>query len=253
MERLRHVARAAGTPQRILVAETADALLDVVDDHAGLVTACRQMVQRQPTSAPLVWLAANLLSVDEPYEVVWDLVAEMDGDPTDRELAHALEPGMRVLTLGWPEMVTPGLARRGDLTVSVLDGPVLARRIPDFDTGPIEAPLSGAAAALARTDVVLSEAWAAGPESFLAPAGTTGVLAAAAHLGIDVWLVVPRGRALPTGLWNGLRRRLGAPSVEDDHEVVGADLVSAVVSPIGSTPLTEAIAAGGCPPAPELQ
>ncbi len=41
MERLRYVARADGVSQSTLVTEAADALVAVVDDHAGLVTACR--------------------------------------------------------------------------------------------------------------------------------------------------------------------------------------------------------------------
>ena len=253
MERLRYVARADGTPQRILVSETADALLDVVDDHAGLVTACRQMVQRQPTSGALVWLAAHLLASDEPTGIVWDLVADFDRDPTERELAHAFDDGARVVTIGWPETITPAFGRRGDVSVTVLEGPVVARRLPQLDVDPVEAPLSGTAAALVDADVVVCEALAAGPDAFLAPAGTVPVLAAAERSGVAVWVVVPFGRALPEPLWRGLVRRLPESSVFADQEVVDGSLVSAAVGPSGRSSLAETIDAGGCPPAPELQ
>jgi len=253
MERLRYVARADGTPQRILVSETADALLDVVDEPAGLVTACRQMVQRQPTSGPLVWLAAHLLSADEPAAVVWDLVAGFDDDPTDRELAHALADGARLVVLGWPEVVTAALGRRGDVTVTSLEGPVVAGRLPLIEPEPLEAPLSGASVALAGADIVVCEALAAGPEAMLTAAGTGPVVAAAAHAGVDVWAVVPHGRALPAPLWRGMVRRLPPASVYAEHEVVDASLVTAAVSPVGRSSLADAIHAGACPPAPELQ
>ena len=253
MERLRHVARAAGAPQRALVSETADALLDVVDDHGGLVTACRQMVHRQPTSAALVWLAANLLAVDEPHEVVWDLVRDIDHDPTGREVAHVLAPRARVVTLGWGEVVTEALARRGDVELCVLDGPVLASRIPDFEIEPTEAPLAGAATALTHADVVVCEALAAGPSAVLVPAGALGLFTAARYANVPVWAVVPRGRALPEPLWKGLVRRLPTPSVHDDHEVVDGALVDRAISPVGVSSLVDAVHAGCCPSAPELQ
>ena len=50
IERLRYVARASGAPQGVLVQETATALASFGSDPQGLVTACRRIVWRQPTS-----------------------------------------------------------------------------------------------------------------------------------------------------------------------------------------------------------
>lgn len=253
MERLRYVARAEGTPQRLLVAETADALLDVVDDHAGLVTACRQMVQRQPTAAALVWLAAHLLDADDPRTVAWDLVDAIEEDPTARELAHDLAADAVVVTHGWPEVVTDGLGRRGDLTLRVLDGPVVARRLPEFAVEPVEGPFAAMAAAIEGADVVVLEAMAAGPSAFVADVGATAVAACARHLAVPVTLVVPLGRSLPPGLWNGVVKRLPPVTVGTTFEVVDAGLVDRVVGPVGPSSLSDAVHAADCPAAPELQ
>ena len=52
IERLRMVARAAGEGPALVAQEAAGALVAFGDDPAGLVTACRRLVDRQPTSGP---------------------------------------------------------------------------------------------------------------------------------------------------------------------------------------------------------
>ena len=66
IERLRYVARASGADQAVLVEETAHALRAFLDDPNGLVTACRRIVDRHPTSAPLWWLCARVLTAPDP-------------------------------------------------------------------------------------------------------------------------------------------------------------------------------------------
>src|SRR5436305_1059848 len=58
IERLRMVARAAGEGPTLVAQEAAGALVAFGDDPAGLVTACRRLGGRQPTSRPRWWLAA---------------------------------------------------------------------------------------------------------------------------------------------------------------------------------------------------
>ncbi len=60
IERLRYVARASGGDQRMLVRETAGALRGLGFDPAGLVVACRRIVERHPNSGPMWWLCATV-------------------------------------------------------------------------------------------------------------------------------------------------------------------------------------------------
>ena len=53
IERLRYVARAAGEGSTLLACEAAGALAAFASDPAGLVTACRRLVDRQPTAGPI--------------------------------------------------------------------------------------------------------------------------------------------------------------------------------------------------------
>ena len=66
IERLRMVARAAGEGPALLAQEAAGALAAFAGDPAGLVTACRRLVDRQPTSGPIWWLSARVLASDDP-------------------------------------------------------------------------------------------------------------------------------------------------------------------------------------------
>ena len=66
IERLRYVARARGADAESLVRETAGALRGLGLDMAGLVVACRRIVERHPTSGPLWWLCARMLTSSDP-------------------------------------------------------------------------------------------------------------------------------------------------------------------------------------------
>ena len=80
IERLRYVARASGADQTLLVRETAQALAAFRNDPAGLVAACRRIVDRHPTSAPLWWLCARVLTSPDGQREAWDAVDEIEGD-----------------------------------------------------------------------------------------------------------------------------------------------------------------------------
>ena len=60
IEHLRYVARAQGADSASLVEETAMALGSLRFDPAGLVVACRRIVERHPFNGPLWWLCSGL-------------------------------------------------------------------------------------------------------------------------------------------------------------------------------------------------
>ena len=72
IERLRYVARSSGAPQEVLVRETAGALAALGFDAAGLVTACRRILDRHPVSGPLWWLCARVLTSNDPNNEAWN-------------------------------------------------------------------------------------------------------------------------------------------------------------------------------------
>jgi hypothetical protein len=229
IERLRYVARAGGAPPSSLVREAAGALAGFADDPAGLVTACRRLVDRHPQVGPMWWLAARILSASDPVVEAWRVADELDEDPTGGVLAAALPESVAVVVLGWPELVGSALRRRGDLQVLVVDalgeGAALARRLRSSSEDVVEVAESGLGAAVAQS------------------------------AGVRAWLVAGVGRILPAPLWEGLGRRLDEDPEEPwerPYEVMPLDLVSQVVGPGGLEGVEAALARADCPVAPEL-
>lgn len=258
IERLRYVARASGVSQRVIVQETATALASFSDDPHGLVTACRRIVSRQPTSGPLLWFTARVLTSGDPGSEIWEAAGELQADPTAAELAHALPEDGLVTVLGWPDEIAAALPRRGDVEVLVVDvaheGSGFAAALLRADVDAVDVPLGGLGAAVAASGVLLLEASAVGPDEFLAVSGSRAAAAVARHAGIPVWLVGGVGRLLPQRMWEGLRRRVEA--IDDpwdaSDEVVPLDLVDAIAGPRGLEPVAEALRRCDCPVAPEL-
>lgn len=258
IERLRYVARASGADQALLVRETASALAGLHVEPAGLVTACRRIVDRHVTSAPLWWLCARMLTSAEPRAEGRRAVEEISDDRTGRELAMALPEDATVCVIGWPDVVGDALVRRGDVQVMVVDalgeGSGLARRLRRAEMEATEVPPSGLGAAAASVDVVLLEASAVGPDGFVAVAGSRAAAAVAYCSGIPVWLVAGTGRLLPGAMWAALVRRLedlGEPWEADD-EIVPLGLVSQIVGPAGPEDVDVALRRVDCPVTPEL-
>src|SRR6266480_2478791 len=110
IERLRMVARAAGEGPALLAQEAAGALAAFAGDPAGLVTACRRLVDRQPTSGPIWWLSARVRAAEE-----------LSDDDTPSVLAAHLPDDATVCVIGRPELAEEALIRRGDLPVLVVD------------------------------------------------------------------------------------------------------------------------------------
>jgi hypothetical protein len=258
IERLRYVARADGASQALLVAETAAALASFGRDPQGLVTACRRIVDRQPSSGPLWWLAARALTAPDPIGEAQRAAAEIDDDRTPRAVADALAEEATVLLLGWPELAAGGLVRRGDLEVLVCDvdgdGSSLVVRLLRADVDAVDVAPSGLGAAAAHADVVVLETTAMGPTGFLAPPGSRAAAAVARHAGGEVWLVAGVGRLLPERMFGALCDRILSADTpwDDEWELVPLDLVDRVVGPTGPAVPADALRRTDCPIAPEL-
>ena len=258
IERLRHVARGGELDLTELVQDAALALAGFADDPAGLVTACRSLVDRHPAAGPVWWLAARVLTAADPAAEAWQVVEEVEADGTARALYRAVPEGARVLTVGWTSTLAGGLARRGDCRVLVADptGAFGGSFEPAVRSGleVEEVPEAGIGAAAGWVDLVLIEAQAMGPSGLIATSGARAALAVAAAAGRETWSVVPAGRVLPEGLWRVLAGRIDDvpdPWLEPD-ELVPLGLVSAAVRDVGVTRPEVAAAEPDCPFAPEL-
>jgi hypothetical protein len=259
IERLRYVARASGVPATAVVAETAAALASFGDDPHGLITACQRVVARQPSSAPLVWFAARVVTSGDPASEIWEAAGALHADRTSAELAAALPDDATVCLLGWPDLVGEALPRRGDLEVLVVDvageGIGLTRQLWQSDVHAVDVPQSGLAAAVVAADLVLLEAGAIAPTEFLAVSGSRAAASVARLTEVPVWLVGGVGRLLPLRMWEGMRSRLEAGGDEPwdaDDEIVPLDLVDRIAGPQGVHDVAAALRLTDCPVAPEL-
>jgi hypothetical protein len=258
IERLRYVARSSGVDQRVLVHETAGALRGLRLDPVGLVTACRRIVERHPTSGPLWWLCARALTAADPFDEIRRAVDEIDDDPTARVLSRELPPDASVLVLGWPDLIEEALVRRGDLTVLVADvageGHGFVRRLQRADMDVYDVSAGGVGAAAGAVDLVVLEATVVGPGAALAVQGSRSAAAVAYCEQIPVWLVSGRGRCLPGPLWECIRSRLDEAGDEWDldDDIVPLGVVSHLVSPDGVTDMGAVEVVPECPVAPEL-
>jgi hypothetical protein len=260
IERLRYVARASEADPSLLVRETAAALADVIQvEPVGLVPACRRLIDRHLTTAPIWWLAARLLTAADPGKEAWDAAAEVESDPTAGLLAAALPDNATMTVVGWPDITARALRRRGDLELLVTeacgDGSALVRRLADIDVDAVTVPDAGVGAAAVVSDLVIVEAVAAGPTGLLATIGSHAAAAVASQATIPVWGVAGVGRILPRRLWDALLQRLDEGDDEPwdrTVELVPAALLTELVGPDGRGPAAHGLLQATCPVAPEL-
>jgi len=260
IEHLRHVARATGADPALVAVEAAEALIQMARmQPAGLVPACRRLLERHVTAGPVWWLSAKMLREDDPVAAGRQAVDELERDPTARRLADALPDAATALIVGWPDVATAGLRRRGDVEVLVVDwaseGQQLVRRLRDRDFEAMLVPEPGVGPAAMVSDVVILEALAAGPAGIIATPGSMAAAAVAAHQQVPVWAVAGVGRILPGPLWDALVTRLDDSGIEPwerSVEVVPAELISQVVGPEGVAETEDALRKSTCPAAPEL-
>jgi hypothetical protein len=257
MERLRDVARHGAPEHGVLAQEAASALSGLADDPAGLVLACKRLVDRHPAAGPLWSMCARVLTSGDPGREAWRCLSELDDDLTASYVVQLLPDEATVTVLGWPEVAARALPPRGDVVALVVDalgeGGQLVRRLGRLDVDATEVAEAATAAAVLTSDVVLLEAVAAGADAFLAIPGSHAAAAVAHHAGVPVWLVAAAGRALPGPLWRALTDRISAGDpLEGEVEVVPLDLVDVVIGPAGGSPGGELALRVDSPVAPEL-
>lgn len=225
MERLRYVARAGDVPVAPLVREAAAALVTMAEDPMGLLTSCRRLVDRRPGCAPLVWLAARMLTGADPRSEAADAVAEIEADPTGSELDHGLDHGLTVLALDDSDIAGPVLRARSDLRI----------------------------VAAGDADLVVLESDCVGPSAALVPPGAVEAAVRARASAVPVWLVAGVGRVLPENMWSLVMARLGRDRPNGGYEVLDLDrLVTQVVTPVGLRTPDRIRGRSDCPSAPEL-
>lgn len=261
IERLRYVARASGGDQRMLVRETAGALRGLGFDPAGLVVACRRIVERHPTSGPMWWLCASVLAAPDPYRCAAELADLIEADPTPDVLVDALPDNATVCVVGWPDLIGEALLRRGDATVLAVDcdddsggSAAFVRRLQRADVEAEIVPAAGVAAAVLVSDVVVVEALAATATELLATAGSRALASVAYCAEVPVWAVVGRGRILPPPLFEAMTLRLDDVRVpwEADAETVPLALFHWLGGPGGVAPMAESTFQPECPMSHEL-
>lgn len=245
----------------MLVRETAGALRGLGFDPAGLVVACRRIVERHPTSGPLWWLCASVLASTDPYRCANSLADELEDDPTPEVLVDSLPDAATVCVVGWPDLIGDALLRRGDSTVLVVDvdaegvsGSSFVRRLRHADVDAEVVPPAGMAAAVLASDVVVVEALAARDTELLAATGSRAAASVGYCSEVPVWAVVGRGRCLPAALYDALceRRDLRCEPWDAPAEQVPLALSSWVVTPAGVVPAVGASLQPECPMSHEL-
>lgn len=242
----------------MLARETAGALMSFASEPQGLVTACRRIVERQPSSGVIVWLAARALTARDPRSELHKAVQEIEDDQTARALAYELPDDATVVVIGQSQRVAEALFARGDISVRVVDvlgeGRELAYELLDVGVDVTEIRPEGIGTAVSDADLVLIEASGAGTSMGMAVTGSHAAAAVAKTSDIPVWMVAGVGTFLPEKMWNGLAARCDLrddPWDRDDDEFPLA-LITDVVGPKGRTDMAEALRSVDCPVAPEL-
>lgn len=227
-------------------------------EPAGLVTACRRIVERHPTSGALWWLCARVLTSTDPFAEVMTWAEEVEDDPTPGVLYDALPEDVTVCVIGWPDLIGEAIVRRGDCCVLAVDvhgeGSGFVRRLQRADVEAEMVPAAGLGAAAAAADLVLIEASATGADGLLVVTGSRAAAAVGYCAEAPVWAVVGLGRRLPGPLWRSVLDRLegGDDAWRLDDEVVPAGLVSHVVGPNGVCSGVLDLGRAECPVAYEL-
>ncbi len=258
IEQLRYVARASGADASLLVQEAASALGVFGRDPAGLVTACRRLLTRQPEVGPLWWMSARMVTASDARAEARLIIAELNADSTSRTLSHELPDAARVLIAGWPDTIVGALPRRGDVSVLVLDvegqGHSVVRRLDRADVVAEQVDPAHVVGAVEESSLVLLEAAAMGPAAALVDVGSVAAAAVARVAHVPVWLVCGVGRHLPEAYWQAIVERTADPDLPAflaPHEILSLGLVDRVVTSEGLQLVGE-VASPGCPMAQEL-
>jgi hypothetical protein len=212
-ERLRHLARSVDD-ERTLAAEAADCLAAFDDDPAGIVVACRRLLDHHPASPMLWWLCARVLAAPDPADAAWEAEGLVRDDRTPGRLAGVLPfpPEHPVAVLGWPELTAEALDDRPDLEVLAVRGVGDDRWHRRLARSRASArPVDVAEAAAAEPSHVLVEIVGANPSTVLVAAGTRSVLDDLSRPTTIVWFVAGVGRVLPARLFDAMLAKVGDP------------------------------------------
>jgi hypothetical protein len=216
IERLRYAVRAGPEQATAAAREAATALSMLGDDPAGLVVACRRLVDHQPRLGVMWWLASTVLAATDPETAAWQALAALDADATPEALAVEL-PSERVVALvGRPGAGLDALALRSDLEAVLvglgdITGSRRARRGVVADWIEVDELPD----VLSAGDVLLVDVPACSAECWLADAGTLAAIATvrAGVPGAEVWGVGGTGRLLPPSLFQAVAARVRAQPV----------------------------------------
>lgn len=238
IERLRYVARAGGFDQIDLAREAADALASLWGEPAELVNACRRILHHHPLAGSLWVMATRVLISADARRAALDFIDELNADLTSEKIREFLPVNATVAVIGWPDLALEAVHKRSDLTIRVVDaygeGAGLARSLLQKEVKVEEVPFTGLGQACSHSDVILLEASASGPNSFIAPSGSYAAALCGAQSGKQVWAVVGHGRALPERIFDVIEKQLVAQNtMEADDEVVPMSVVTHVVGPKG--------------------
>jgi hypothetical protein len=229
----------------MLVRETAGALRGLQFEPAGLVIACRRIVERHPTSGPLWWFCSSVLTSARPFDAAYELASEVEHDPTPDHLFDLLPDDATVCVVGWPDLVGDAVMRRGDIRVLAVDGDdegsAFVRRLQRADIDAEIVPSAGVASAAVAADVVLVEAMAASELDILASPSSRALASVAYCSEVPTWLVAGRGRRLPQTLFTTMATRLADVRVPWDAEAepMPLALFGSVIGPTGAVDATE--------------
>jgi hypothetical protein len=230
IERLRAVARAQGVDQRLLAREAAMSLGVLADEPLGLVPSCRRLLDRHPGAGVLWWACARLLDAADLRAEARAVGRDLDDDPVVETLLLDVPEGASVVVVPDPN---GGSALADTLAGARPDLAVIEADDPAWD---VPAAVEAAAGPDAGPVIVVVEAGAAGPDSFLAAAGTAEAIGRRGERAQPVWLALGPGRRLPAPLFEAARRR-----------AVGVEVVSVAAADRVVEPRRLA-----CPAPPEL-
>jgi hypothetical protein len=268
-ERLRWVARrgAGGAGGAATVAaEAAPAFSALAGERGALLTSARRLLDFHPACGPLWWMCARVLAADDPELAASFAAAELEEDPTARQVAmelaarrpavvvalaapaeHAVDalvaappPEVRVVADHWSlRRLVAALATAGD----GLDGGGVTPEVTGWAPEEVEEALAGA-------DLALVDVLAAGPAGVVGPPPAALLARAAAGARVPLWAVGGTGRVLPEPLFELLLSRLA--SDPGGGELVRAVDVACYLGPAGAADPRAALAESDCPVPVEL-
>lgn len=238
IERLRYVARAGGVDQTLLAREAADALSSLWGEPAELVNACRRIVHHHPYVGAVWTLVTRVLISPDPLETARRFADLLAADLTSKKVASSLPENAILSSIGWPDIAGSKLYERPDISVRVLDaygeGNGYARNLMSQGVQVTELPLTAIGQSCATSDVVLIEAAAAGPDGIVTASSALAAASTTKFFGVDVWVVVGEGRALPGPIFELTKRRLqNEDTLQADEEYMPLSLADAIIGPNG--------------------